>query len=167
MCWEIKKYIIIQTNLGDDLLEFHQAVVSTLRDADDVTMPLDPAPMAPILPQLQPNNPLLTHTSEDMARLSETHNELGTDQLEEEADTGKTIQVDVKSTSPQHVNQLNVCACFFAVFKIHLYNKINIYSSSNVMHAFTSLIYDYRFHPISMRNQPQLIIDNNNINIIP
>lgn len=75
--------------LGDDLLEFHQAVVSTLRDADDVSMPLDPAPMAPILPQIQPNNPLLTHTSEDMARLSETHNELGTDQLEEEADTGK------------------------------------------------------------------------------
>lgn len=79
----------IQKLAGDDLLEFHQAVVSTLRDADDVTMPLDPAPMAPILPQLQPNNPLLTHTSEDMARLSETHNELGTDQLEEEADTGK------------------------------------------------------------------------------
>lgn len=31
--------------LGDDLLEFHQAVVSTLRDADDI--PLDPAPLAP------------------------------------------------------------------------------------------------------------------------
>jgi hypothetical protein len=28
---------------GDDLLEFHQAVVSTLRDADD-PIPLDPAP---------------------------------------------------------------------------------------------------------------------------
>jgi RIMS-binding protein 2 len=31
--------------LGDDLLEFHQAVVSTLRDADDMPIPLDPAPM--------------------------------------------------------------------------------------------------------------------------
>lgn len=71
--------------LGDDLLEFHQAVVSTLRDADDAPIPLDPAPLPPI----QPNNPLLTHTSEDMARLSETHNDLGPDQNEDEADTGK------------------------------------------------------------------------------
>lgn len=71
--------------LGDDLLEFHQAVVSTLRDADDAPVPLDPAP----LPQIQPNNPLLTHTSEDMARLCETHNDFGPDQHEDEADTGK------------------------------------------------------------------------------
>lgn len=72
--------------IGDDLLEFHQAVVSTLRDADDAPVPLDPAPM---LPPLQPNNPLLTHTNEDMARLSEMHNDLGPDQGEDEADTGK------------------------------------------------------------------------------
>ena len=36
-----------KTFLGDDLLEFHQAVVSTLRDADDIPIPLDPAPMMP------------------------------------------------------------------------------------------------------------------------
>lgn len=72
--------------IGDDLLEFHQAVVSTLRDADDAPVPLDPAPM---LPPLQPNNPLLTHTNEDMARLSEMHNDLGPDQGDDEADTGK------------------------------------------------------------------------------
>lgn len=72
--------------IGDDLLEFHQAVVSTLRDADDAPVPLDPAPM---LPPLQPNNPLLTHTNEDMARLSEMHNDLGPDHGEDEADTGK------------------------------------------------------------------------------
>lgn len=67
------------------MLEFHQAVVSTLRDADDAPVPLDPAPLPPI----QPNNPLLTHTSEDMARLCETHNDFGPDQHEDEADTGK------------------------------------------------------------------------------
>lgn len=78
---------------GDDLLEFHQAVVSTLRDADDVPIPLDPAP-------LPPNNPLMTHSSEDMARLSETHNDLGPDQTDDEADTGmnfvlKRMQIQV------------------------------------------------------------------------
>lgn len=73
---------------GDDLLEFHQAVVSTLRDADDGAMPLDPAPMS-MLPPMQSNNPLLGHTNEDMARLSESHNEPSQDQLEDEADTGK------------------------------------------------------------------------------
>uniref|UniRef100_A0A6B2ED43 Putative peripheral benzodiazepine receptor prax-1 n=1 Tax=Phlebotomus kandelakii TaxID=1109342 RepID=A0A6B2ED43_9DIPT len=70
----------VQRLIGDDLLEFHQAVVTTLRDADDAPVPLDPAP-------LPPNNPLMTHTSEDMARLSETHGDLGPDQLEDEADT--------------------------------------------------------------------------------
>lgn len=68
---------------GDDLLEFHQAVVSTLRDADDVPLPLDPAPMT-MMP-----NPLMTHTNEDMARLCETHGDMGPDQLDDEADTGK------------------------------------------------------------------------------
>lgn len=72
--------------VGDDLLEFHQAVVTTLRDADDAPVPLDPAP-------LPPNNPLMTHTSEDMARLSETHGDLGPDQLEDEADTGNETKI--------------------------------------------------------------------------
>lgn len=30
----------------------------------------------------------MTHSSEDMARLSETHNDLGPDQTDDEADTG-------------------------------------------------------------------------------
>lgn len=72
--------------LGDDLLEFHQAVVSTLRDADDGPIPLDPAPLPPNIP---PTNPLMTHTSEDMARLSEIHGDLGSDQNDDEADNGK------------------------------------------------------------------------------
>lgn len=67
--------------LGDDLLEFHQAVVSTLRDADDAPIPLDPAP-------LPSSNPLIPHTSEDLARISETHTDLGQD-LDDEADSGK------------------------------------------------------------------------------
>lgn len=33
-------------------------------------------------------NPLMTHTSEDMARLCETHGDMGPDQLDDEADTG-------------------------------------------------------------------------------
>lgn len=67
-------------------MEFHQAVVSTLRDADDAPMPLEPAPM---LPPFQANNPLLTHTNEDMARLCENHTDIGAEQLEDEADTSK------------------------------------------------------------------------------
>lgn len=86
---------------GDDLLEFHQAVVSTLRDADDMPLPLDPAPMAPM------PNPLMTHTSEDMARLSETHGDMGPEQLEDEADTGKLRT---------HLNLFDVCCWMFAVF---------------------------------------------------
>lgn len=61
-------------------------MLSTLRDADD--LPLDPAP----LPPLPPNNPLLTHTSEDMARLSETQTDLGPDQTEDDADTGESMR---------------------------------------------------------------------------
>lgn len=79
-------YFIVCT--GDDLLEFHQAVVSTLRDADDIPVPLDPAPLPPNIPQ---TNPLMTHTSEDLARLSEVHGDLGTDQNDDEADNGKFI----------------------------------------------------------------------------
>lgn len=72
---------------GDDLLEFHQAVVSTLRESDDVPVPLDPAPLPPN--SHQHINPLLGHTSEDMARLSETHGDLGSDQNDDEIDNGK------------------------------------------------------------------------------
>lgn len=72
-------------NIGEDLLEFHHAVVSTLRDADDITVPLDPAPM---MMTVGHNNPLVTHSSEDMARLSETHGDLGSDQTDEDADSG-------------------------------------------------------------------------------
>lgn len=36
-------------------------------------------------------NPLMTHTSEDMARLCETHGDMGVDQLDDEADTGEYI----------------------------------------------------------------------------
>jgi len=61
-------YLIV----GDDLLEFHQAVLSTLRDAEDGSMQCDTTS----LPSLPPHNPLLTHTHEDLARLSETHTDL-------------------------------------------------------------------------------------------
>lgn len=72
--------------IGDDLLEFHQAVVSTLRDADEAPVPLDPAPLPPNIPQ---TNPLLTHTTEDLARLTEIHENFGTDQNDDEPDNGK------------------------------------------------------------------------------
>lgn len=69
------------------MLEFHQAVVSTLRDADEAPVPLDPAPLPPNIPQ---TNPLLTHTSEDLARLSEVDTNFGADQNDEDtADNGK------------------------------------------------------------------------------
>ena len=42
-------------------------------------MTLDPAP-------IPPNNPLIPHTTEDMARISETHTDL--EQTDDEADTG-------------------------------------------------------------------------------
>lgn len=74
--------------LGDDLLEFHQAVVSTLRDADDVSIPLDPAPMG----MSNMSNALLPHTQEDMARISDTQTDI---QDEDENDTGKTFCVTI------------------------------------------------------------------------
>lgn len=81
-----KSFLLYQ---GEDLLEFHQAVVSTLRDADDVLVPLDPAPLPPNIPQ---TNPLLTHTSEDLARLNEIHGDFPADQNDDEAsDNGKKI----------------------------------------------------------------------------
>lgn len=74
---------------GDDLLEFHQAVVSTLRDSDDACAP-EPAPLPPNIQ----HNPLLTHTNEDMARLCDTHGDLDTNPAEDEAnDTGKSLQI--------------------------------------------------------------------------
>ncbi|XP_064550324.1 uncharacterized protein Rbp isoform X11 [Drosophila montana] len=66
----------VQRLVGDDLLEFHQAVLSTLRDAEDGSMQCDTTS----LPSLPPHNPLLTHTHEDLARLSETHTDLEHDQ---------------------------------------------------------------------------------------
>ncbi|XP_050317259.1 RIMS-binding protein 2 isoform X10 [Bactrocera neohumeralis] len=66
----------VQRLIGDDLLEFHQAVLSTLRDAEDGSMQCDTTS----LPSLPPHNPLLTHTQEDLARLSETHTDLEHDQ---------------------------------------------------------------------------------------
>lgn len=71
---------------GDDLLEFHQAVVSTLRDAEEASVPLDPAPLPPL--QVNMANPLLTHTSEDMARL-EIQGDLANEQNDDESDNGK------------------------------------------------------------------------------
>lgn len=50
-------------------------------------MPLDPAPLPPNIPQ---NNPLLTHTSEDLARLNEIHGDFAADQNDDEvSDNGK------------------------------------------------------------------------------
>lgn len=68
-------------------MEFHQAVVSTLRDSDDACAP-DPAPLPPNIQ----HNPLMTHTNEDMARLCETHGDLDTNPAEDDAnDNGKWL----------------------------------------------------------------------------
>ncbi|KAL5273957.1 BZRAP1 family protein [Megaselia abdita] len=64
----------MQRLIGDDLLEFHQAVLSTLRDPEEITM--SESTSIAILPPIQPNNPLLTHTHEDLARLSETQTDI-------------------------------------------------------------------------------------------
>ncbi|XP_038119786.1 uncharacterized protein LOC6032738 isoform X5 [Culex quinquefasciatus] len=69
----------VQRLVGDDLLEFHQAVVTTLRDADDAPIILDPAP----LPMGIPHVP---HTNEDLARISEAHTDVG-QEFDDEADT--------------------------------------------------------------------------------
>lgn len=55
--------------VGDDLLEFHQAVVSTLRDADDVPIPLDPAPM--IQHNNIPHSIMMQHANDDLGRISD------------------------------------------------------------------------------------------------
>lgn len=53
-----------------------------MRDADDVSIPLDPAPMGMSNTHA---HALLPHTQEDMARISDTQTDI---QDEDEADTG-------------------------------------------------------------------------------
>jgi hypothetical protein len=71
-------------------LEFHQAVVSTLRDADDIPIPLDPAPMIPHSmhsnhPGMLPPHPGMMN--DDLGRISDTIN---TDQdPEDDIDPGR------------------------------------------------------------------------------
>lgn len=101
------------TYVGDDLLEFHQAVVSTLREADEaIVLPLEPAPGGPLIPGSQqmagtiptmpnihqdiaPTNPLLVHTTEDMQKVQEWEVDMlrfGADQHDENsADNGKSF----------------------------------------------------------------------------
>lgn len=67
-------------------MEFHQAVVSTLRDSEDAPEP------APLPPNIQ-HNPLVTHTNEDMARLCDTHGDLDSNQNDDEADNGKCFEI--------------------------------------------------------------------------
>lgn len=56
-----------------------------------MVVPLDPAPLPLNIPQ---SNPLLTHTSEDLARLNEIHSDFPSDQNDDEAsDNGmETLQ---------------------------------------------------------------------------
>lgn len=75
-------HTIFKFETGDDLLEFHQAVVSTLRDSDDAPEP------APLPPNVQ-HNPLATHTNEDMARLCENTQDLDNNQNDDEVDNSK------------------------------------------------------------------------------
>lgn len=76
---------LLKLFLGDDLLEFHQAVVSTLRDADDVPIPIDPAPMIPHTHSA--HNTMLPPMNDDLGRISDTIN---TDQdPEDDLDPGK------------------------------------------------------------------------------
>lgn len=76
--------------LGDDLLEFHQAVVSTLRDADDVPIPLDPAPMIPH--SHTTHSGMLPPMNDDLGRISDTIN---TDQdPEDDLDPGRINLMD-------------------------------------------------------------------------
>lgn len=75
--------------LGDDLLEFHQAVVSTLRDADDVPIPLDPAPMIPHTHSHNTHSAMLPPMNDDLGRISDTVN---TDQdPEDDIDPGRVL----------------------------------------------------------------------------
>jgi hypothetical protein len=80
------------TFAGDDLLEFHQAVVSTLRDADDIMpIPLDPAPMPPMSHGNQHHHQHGMMMNEELGRISDVVN---TDQPldpEDEMDPGKML----------------------------------------------------------------------------
>ncbi|XP_055604751.1 uncharacterized protein LOC129752985 [Uranotaenia lowii] len=91
----------VQRLVGDDLLEFHQAVVSTLRDADDAPITLDPAPSM---------NPMIPHTTEDLARISEAHTDVG-QEFDDEADTADAdLMFSVLVPAPKHLTlerQLN------------------------------------------------------------
>lgn len=75
--------------VGDELLEFHQAVVSTLRDADDVPIPLDSAPMTQ-----HNNNPysiMMQHANDDLGRISDV---VHTDQdPEDDLDPGNNKKI--------------------------------------------------------------------------
>lgn len=81
--------------LGDDLLEFHQAVVSTLRDADDVPIPLDPAPMIPHTHSTHSHSAMLPPMmNDDLGRISDTVN---TDQdPEDDMDPGRALNNEWK-----------------------------------------------------------------------
>lgn len=60
-----------------------------MRDADEAPVPLDPAPFPVNIP---PTNPLMIHTSEDLARLSDIQTDLGTDQNDDEtSDNGNMV----------------------------------------------------------------------------
>lgn len=75
----------VSISLGDDLLEFHQAVVSTLRDADDIPIPLDPAPM---VPHTNTHTMMMPPINDELGRISDVVN---TDQPldpEDEMDPG-------------------------------------------------------------------------------
>lgn len=75
--------------VGDDLLEFHQAVVSTLRDADDVPIPLDPAPM--IQHNNIPHSIMMQHANDDLGRISDV---VHTDQdPEDDLDPGNNKKI--------------------------------------------------------------------------
>lgn len=71
LLWHIKTTLKLSF-LGDDLLEFHQAVVSTLRDADDIPIPLDPAPHIPHTHST--HSGMLPPMNDDLGRISDTIN---------------------------------------------------------------------------------------------
>jgi hypothetical protein len=78
--------------IGDDLLEFHQAVVSTLRDADEIPIPLDPAPPMMNIPHHSMMPPVM---NDELGRISDVIN---TDQPldpEDELDPGEIISPDL------------------------------------------------------------------------
>lgn len=82
-------FVLLCLAIGDDLLEFHQAVVSTLRDADEIPIPLDPAPMPSMNIPHHSMMPPSGMMNEELGRISDVIN---TDQPldpEDELDPGK------------------------------------------------------------------------------